>query len=402
MVPPNDKGLKRLSAMLWAYVLNNNVLDPLAQSSNVHYSPWSRNCLAQKVSAGGLNAQNYEFHLTAIHTRWIFKLLDPRHIVSWKPLPFHFLENAIPGLGDSIFLADPTIISTLNSLPSRWLSYLTGWFSSGLRIAAPPADFDCILNESIWFNRFLYFKTDSKHGRLLNKDTEERLIKRAYTHLSDLLAFMPPTEAGASPWLTKEDAIFLTCSPSLGAAIYSLIDLVRHEWSRIVRLKVREPFSENEWVIKRSELQSPLDVYSVCHVLPKKLIGVRFIVMHDGTLHDTKLKVNLSKSHVVKACVLDTSTSAPNSAPILKYCGNYATSKLLLSRLSWLVDDTIIDFTNFAVKSVYRAMLSEHTEPIPAIQKWVSKLGLPTSRIWKHMVAYLRPYLEQQNKRKII
>jgi hypothetical protein len=144
-------------------------------------------------------------------------------------------------------LLDPIVTSNLpTSLPSRWLAYLDAWFSSGLRISHPPSDFECILNEPIWFNRFLYLQTDSKHGRILKKELEERLSHRGFTHLSDLVAFMPPAGSDASPWLTKEDAIFITGSPSLGAAIYSIIDLIPHEWSRIVRLKIREPFFVGE------------------------------------------------------------------------------------------------------------------------------------------------------------
>jgi hypothetical protein len=59
MVPPNQKGLKRLSVMLWAYVQNNSQLD-ISQESNRHYCPWSRLTLIQKFPAGGLNAQDYE------------------------------------------------------------------------------------------------------------------------------------------------------------------------------------------------------------------------------------------------------------------------------------------------------------------------------------------------------
>jgi hypothetical protein len=219
MVPPNQKGSKRLSALLWAYVQNNNILDPLIES-NVHYSAWSRTTLVQPISAGGLNAQNYELQLKAIHARWIFKLLDPRQIASWKSLPFHFLRNVVPGLDDSIFLVDPSICSNITSLPTRWLAYLHAWFSSGVKVAPPPSDYECILNEPIWFNRFLHFEHDTKHGRLLKKETEELLIKRGYTHLSDFIAFSPPAGAGASPWLTKEDAILQTGSRSLGAAIF--------------------------------------------------------------------------------------------------------------------------------------------------------------------------------------
>jgi hypothetical protein len=118
---------------------------------------------------------------------------------------------------------------------TRWLSYLIAWFSSGLKIAAPPADNDCILNEPIWFNRFLYLKADTKHGRLLKKDTEERLIKRGFTHLSDLCLLQDLARCHDG---LKKPAIFLTGSPSLGAAIYSFIDLSPYEWSRIVKLKI--------------------------------------------------------------------------------------------------------------------------------------------------------------------
>jgi hypothetical protein len=100
MVAPNQKELKLfLPCFGHTFKTNNKVLDPLIES-NVHYSPWSRTSLVQKVSAGGLNAQSYEFRLKAVYTRWIFKLLAPRHVASWKSLPFHFLRDVIPGLGD--------------------------------------------------------------------------------------------------------------------------------------------------------------------------------------------------------------------------------------------------------------------------------------------------------------
>jgi hypothetical protein len=114
--------------------------------------------------------------MTAIHAKWIFELLDPRHISSWKSLPFHFLRNLVKGLGDSIFLVDPSILTYKISFSPRWHAYLQAWFASGLAISPPPQDFECILNESIWFNRFLYLPSDTKRGRLLNKNLEEQLV----------------------------------------------------------------------------------------------------------------------------------------------------------------------------------------------------------------------------------
>jgi hypothetical protein len=147
----------------------------------------------------------------------------------------------------------------------------------------------------------------------------------------------------------------LTGSTSLGAAIHSIIGLIPYEWSRIVKLKICEPFHVIDWVIKRSELQSPLDVFSICHVLPKKSIGVKFAVKNDGTLPDTNLKVTLSKSHIVKACVLATNTLDSRGAHFPKFCGNChgAIFNLLFSQIRWIVDDNSIDFASFLVRSAY-------------------------------------------------
>jgi hypothetical protein len=68
MVSPSSKGLNCLSAMLWAYVQNNNILD-LSVESNSHYSAWPRMTLVQSISEGGLNTQHFEFQMTAIHTK---------------------------------------------------------------------------------------------------------------------------------------------------------------------------------------------------------------------------------------------------------------------------------------------------------------------------------------------
>jgi hypothetical protein len=64
------------------------------------------------------------------------------------------------GLGNSLFIADKSVL-TLKSIPSRWKSYLTGWFAPGFSVAEPPLDFDCILNEYLWFNHFMKRKMDN-------------------------------------------------------------------------------------------------------------------------------------------------------------------------------------------------------------------------------------------------
>jgi hypothetical protein len=165
--------------MLWAFVQNNANLGDF----NRHYSPWSRQTLVQQKSEGGLNAQDFEAHLTALHAKWIFRLLDPRHAASWKLLPFYFLHNSfISGIDNSIFMMDSSFLKFAENLSSRWRAYMKSWFDC-VDIAPPPDDFECILNEPIWCNRFLYLKTDSVRGRFFAKATEITSRHRVKTYL---------------------------------------------------------------------------------------------------------------------------------------------------------------------------------------------------------------------------
>lgn len=68
MVPPNPKAKKRSSAMLWAYVQNNSFLQA-ANKSNRHYSAWPRETLIQSFASGGLNSQDLEAQLKAVHAK---------------------------------------------------------------------------------------------------------------------------------------------------------------------------------------------------------------------------------------------------------------------------------------------------------------------------------------------
>jgi hypothetical protein len=207
MIPPDGKGLKRFSTMLWAFIQNNGKLQA---DSNRHYSTWSRSTLIKPFIEGGLNAQEPELQMKATHSKWIFKLLDPRHIASWKSLPFHFFQTAIPGFDESIFLADPSIVESLSSsLSSRWSSYLEAWLSGTLKIGASPMEFHCILNEPILFNRFLYLLCNKTHGRILKSDLEVKLVKKGFLHLKDLYSFSNST-GGSSPWLSRVEAIART------------------------------------------------------------------------------------------------------------------------------------------------------------------------------------------------
>jgi hypothetical protein len=106
-----------------------------------YYSHWSKAFLAQTLTQGGLNAQDYEAQLTSTLAKWILKLTDPRRLASWKALSFYFFEERFPGMGLSILSADSTITKFFGTNAGRWFGFLQAWLQSGFTFAAPPKDF---------------------------------------------------------------------------------------------------------------------------------------------------------------------------------------------------------------------------------------------------------------------
>jgi hypothetical protein len=99
-----------------------------------------------------------------LHLKRIVQLIDPSTPASWKYLPY---SNVLKiGLGNPFFIADKSAF-TLKSIPSRWNSYLTGWFAPGFSVAEPPLDLDCILNESLLFNHFIEKENGQSFGHYL-------------------------------------------------------------------------------------------------------------------------------------------------------------------------------------------------------------------------------------------
>lgn len=95
----------------------------------------------------------------------------------------------------------------------------------GLTVSAPPLDFECILNEPIWFNRFLYLSSDVNCGRLLKAELERSLMSKGFMHLKDLCTSSQSTGA-SSPWLSREEATLKAGSRRLGEALLTLIGLI--------------------------------------------------------------------------------------------------------------------------------------------------------------------------------
>jgi hypothetical protein len=97
---------------------------------------------------------------------------------------------------------------------------LQAWLQSGLQIAPPPKDYRCILNEPIWFSRFLIAEERNKHGRFFNKDIECRLVNLGISHLSDLVS-LDQSKTGFR-WMSSFEAEVKTRSKVLGKAITRL------------------------------------------------------------------------------------------------------------------------------------------------------------------------------------
>jgi hypothetical protein len=272
VVPPKPKFVSKITALLWNYIQNDSSLDEEAPT-NRYFSRWSRQTLRQTKLDGRLNAQQYEYQLAATHCKWIYSLLNPSTHASWKSLAFSGLLQT--GLGSSIFISDKSILS-LKSIPARWKLYLEAWFAEGLVVKPPPMDFDCLLNDLLWFSRFIKKDNSSSFGHYL---THEKLIsnngplfiadvvvKSAY---SSHLCFMDRASLQA-----KYDA-------TTAKILVDLITCIPISWRIAIQNKTREKFTENEWVVQRKAVrngQCPLHIYKIVACLSGKLQAVQYDV----------------------------------------------------------------------------------------------------------------------------
>lgn len=399
MIPPASKCLKTLTSMLWRFLQTNANMD-LGAPSNRYYSPWSKAFLAQDAVSGGLNVQDYEAQLTATLAKWVFKLADPRHIASWKALPFQFFEERFPGMGLSLLSADPCIARNFGRNAGRWFGFLQAWLQSGLHVAEPPKDYHCILNESLWFNRHLLYPPKNKNGRPFGKCIEDKLIRCGFTRVSDLLSSVTNNE-NAPMFMSDDEAEARTGSKHLANIIHQIIyDVIPLGWKIVVHRRIREPFIRGDWFIEQSAAAAAEcpTVYQVRNVTQTLIVGEAYSCLMAGSsmlIKSTPLTVRLLQTDdVVKACVMKDRDGH------LIYCGNYADCKLLLSRISW--SNTIsrkADFFDFSIKMIYRSIIDSRDKNIPALHRWNRILSTSIDSQWIPMFKYLHdPILNNRCK----
>lgn len=102
---------------------------------------------------------------------------------------------------------------------------------------------------------------------------------------------------------------------------------------------------------------------------------------------ETGFKLLLSKANVVKACVFEIQSLGSGTQHV--YCGNYHSTKLLLSRLSWNTGKTTIGFFDLSVKGLYNSMMHSNIAAISAIERWDEVLNYSVSARWIELINYL-------------
>jgi hypothetical protein len=145
------------------------------------------------------------------------------------------------------------------------------------------------------------------------------------------------------------------------------------------------------------------EICKVTEVLPRKLCTTRCTVDKLSKLciniHTENVHVTLQKSQVVKACVLSKVEVDKTISPSCLYCGNYASSKLLLSRLSWQTDSLQFRFFDLSVSLAYKPIIQSTPIEIFSIQRWQDILHLPILDLWPKMIQYIHnPILTNKTK----
>jgi hypothetical protein len=248
---------------------------------------------------------------------------------------------------------------------------LTGWFASGFSVAEPPLDFDCILIESLWFNRFNKKETGQSFGRYL---THQKAISNGSPFsISDVVKKSPPNYNTKLTFL-DEAKMRAKYDANMSKVLLSIIECIPLHWRAAIHSKVREPFLPNEWIVEKKYVLRTRPLDFICHIaqcLSHKVSAIKFTINSKSAMisriHSESL-ITLSKAHIVKASDTNALSRRPSSIiglpthsnldnDALFYNGLYADQKSLLSRLSWLTNNkSIIPFHQFSIQERYRSV----------------------------------------------
>lgn len=411
-VPPQERFLSRISAMLWNFVQNNKAFEEEC-GSNKRFSRWQQQTLLQPFQAGGINMQDYEVQLQATHASWIFKLLNPCFSQKWKVLPRYFLTQS--GLQDAIFISHPSVLKSY--FPSnRWALYLRAWLLSNLNVAQPPSDFECILNEALWYNRFIL---DANGVPYKPPKSAVLLTNPPPIFIADIVARDSASVVTTSK-LRFLDApeLYIKHGPRMAQQILRIIPSISVYWRKCLTAKIREAFQRDEWVVLRSEAvrTPPTKIFRIIDTsIRGKIMAEPHILSKTCRIaessHVGPPEVLLLKANVVKAIVIGFAprSSSKNAKASLYYTGNYMTSKLLLSRITWSTGQHFnkspeadrVPFEQFQVKSIYHAIMSVRDTTIRSFTNWVSTV--PNHHFdWHEIMMYIHDTKLDSRARQIL
>jgi hypothetical protein len=157
-----------------------------------------------------------------------------------------------------------------------------------------------------------------------------------------------------------------TGSKALADAITKKIFSLLPTKGLIMHNKVREPFYIGDWFIDSNEPtpDSPFQVFRTTFVAENYLVGESFRFSNSST--------NLRIKSIISVKILPIAQCIKASVFHLQgkffYCGNYLTSKPLISRISWQCNDIQkVSFFDFSISSIYKALLFKKDKTIPAL-----------------------------------
>jgi hypothetical protein len=136
--------------------------------------------------------------------------------------------------------------------------------------------FSLHLNESLWFNRFIFDPDRNTRGRSFTKSIEDKLIKLSFTHVRELLSTQFTDD---KLWfMSHAEAESRTGSKVLANAITKKIFFLLPTWGLFLHNKIREPFCTGDWFIDLNEPtpDSPLQIFGTTFVSENHLVGESF------------------------------------------------------------------------------------------------------------------------------
>jgi Reverse transcriptase (RNA-dependent DNA polymerase) len=365
-LPTSQEELNIYLLRYWRFIAQNKGHEDVIKKPNELIN---KMLLQQPQKKGGMNTNNPESQLKALHAKWILKILiqpgNPALAISKNQI---VETNRI---GNYIFT---TNIETSKLIVgnSRWTSFLRSYKDLNLHITSPPFALNFILNECFIGNPFIL--RDNGTSFPIN-DTSLNLINRGIFLIKHVW-----NPQGMNPRrINLNHLAFHNLGTSEINMIKRIIKKIPMEWVAVLNQKIVQQYEVGDYIVKSNKdtLNKFMRIDAVHQIDNVINYDTTAFITQDGNIDGaTMTRHKLISSHDVSKVIL---TIQQNERWII---GKEEDPSLQQHRIFATIDNKNVNIINLTVKQMYgifqKYHLTRQNTTHKVISNWQQTSQCPT------------------------